>query len=309
MARSRSRAADYAAYLMVRAAEMLVQSVPPSVALAIARFLAWVGYCVDRRHREVALDNLRHAFPGQYTEEQLRRMVLDVYRHFATMLLEMALLRRKAGNPQWWAELTRASEPLYRPYRDSGRPLLLVTAHYGNWELGAFQLCAAGLPAHIVARPLDNPYLDARVHKFRESFGHKVLSKQTDLWRMYDVLRAGGTVCTLADQDAGPKGQFVDFFGRPASTHRVMAILAQSSNALIGVIGNRSTGELFEYEPLVLDVIDVNDYADHPDAARAITQRMTAAIEQLVRRDPRQYLWLHRRWKHQPREKPARQAA
>jgi KDO2-lipid IV(A) lauroyltransferase len=309
MTRSRSRTVDYAAYLLVRAAEMLVQAVPPSVAQAIARFLAWVGYCVDRRHREVALENLRHAFPGRYSEDELRRMVLDVYRHWATMLLELALLRRKAQSARWWAELTAASEPLYRPYRDSGRPLLLVTAHYGNWELGAFQLRAAGLPAHIVARPLDNPYLDERVHQFREMFGHTVLSKQTDLWRMYDVLRSGGTVCTMADQDAGPKGLFVDFFGRPASTHRVMAILAQSTNALIGVIGNRSTGELFGYEPLVLDVIDVSDYAGHPDATRAITQRMTAAIEDLVRGDPRQYLWLHRRWKHQPPETAAREAA
>ena len=294
MARSRSRALDYTVYLVARAAEGVMQILPLFLTLPLVRFLTWVSFWVDRRHRLVALDNLRRAFPGQYTEKQLQRLVRDVYHHFGRTTLEGVLLRRKAQDPRWWAELEAKVQPLLGPLLRSGRPILFVTAHYGNWELGGFQVRAAGIRSHVVARPLDNPYLGARVQQFRESFGHKVLSKQGDLRKMLEILGAGGTLCTLADQDAGANGLFVDFFGHPASTHRVMAVLAQRTNALIAVIGNRNTGAILQYEPLLQDVIDANDYAGDPDAARAITQRMTTAIEDMVRADPRQYLWLHR---------------
>jgi KDO2-lipid IV(A) lauroyltransferase len=129
-------------------------------------------------------------------------------------------------------------------------------------------------------------------------------------------MAGGGKVATLADQDAGARGVFVDFFGRPASTHKAVALMAIEFDALLVVMGvprvnraGRATAkppagmrETF-YALEVEELIDPREYAHRADAIKAITQRYTAALERLVRRHPEQYFWLHRRWKRQPRAK------
>jgi KDO2-lipid IV(A) lauroyltransferase len=192
----------------------------------------------------------------------------------------------------------------------SGRPLIILTGHYGNWELAAFMLTDFGIRAHLVARPLDNPYLDDLVRRFRESRGHTVVTKQGSASDLLTLLQNGGTICTLADQDAGEQGLFVDFFGRPASTHRAVANLALRTGALIVVVGLQNRGGVLDYAVRVTDVIDPRDYHGPVSASLlAITQRLTTGLETLVRFDPTQYLWLHRRWKTlPPGERPARAA-
>lgn len=128
---------------------------------------------------------------------------------------------------------------------------------------------------------------------------------------MVDVLRDGRTLIVLGDQDAGPNGLFVNFFGRPASTHKAIALLAIEHQAPIFVVYARRLGDRFAYEIGIEDVIDPAEFAGSSTDVRDITQRFTTALEQIIRRDPEQYLWLHRRWKHQPkpRGRKARAAA
>jgi KDO2-lipid IV(A) lauroyltransferase len=182
----------------------------------------------------------------------------------------------------------------------SDRPVFLVTGHFGNWELGGYTLGLLGFTLHAVARPLDNPFLDDFLRRFRERTGQRVLAKKGDFDQMVSVLGAGGVIATLADQDAGQRGLFVDFFGRPASTHKAIALLALEHRVPLLVTGTVRVGEPMRYQVQVEDLIWPEEYERHPDAVRAITQRFTTALERLVRRSPHQYFWLHRRWKHQP---------
>jgi KDO2-lipid IV(A) lauroyltransferase len=299
MKKPRSRSIDFAVYLLIRLTVCVLQALPMTWSLRVIHWLARVACHVDRRHRRVAMENLRLAFPGAYTEDQLRRLTLDVYRHFFTVALEMMFIPRKLGSRRRREELMKITPELERAL-SSGRPLLMATAHFGNWELNAFLLRYYGIRAHLVARPMDNPYLDAYMRRFRESMGHKVVSKNGELARMRDVLLDGGCLCTLVDQDAGPSGLFVDFFGRPASTHKAIAHLARWTSALIVVAGVQNLGGTLDYAVRDTDIIDPDDYARQKDAVLAITQRFTKAVERLVRYDPRQYFWLHQRWKHQP---------
>jgi len=307
MARGRSRLVDFGVYCVLRSVGCVLQALSPELATHLVEALAALACRLDRRHRGVARDNVRQAFPGRYTEEQLDRLVRDVYCHFGRVALELLLIPRKLGR-RTWPRFIDASElgKLEDAYR-LGRPMLLVTAHYGSWELAAYCLGLVGAHAHLVARPLDNPYLEASMREFRERTGNRVLRKNGDFGRMRQVLAAGGTLCTLADQDAGARGMFVEFFGRPASTHKAIAHLMQHSGACIAVVGVQNTGGLLRYALRVTDVIRPEDYAGQADATYAITRRVNAAVERLVCYDPRQYLWLHQRWKHQPPQ--ARQAA
>jgi Kdo2-lipid IVA lauroyltransferase/acyltransferase len=309
MAKPRSRILDCAVYVVIRLTWCVLTALPLSWSVSIARTLALIGYYLDRRHRLVAIDNLRRAFPGVYTDEQLCRLTLDVYRHFTLFILEIMLIPRKSGSRRWRESLARDVAIHLDQAVASGRPLIITTGHYGNWELTAFMLRFYGIRAHLVARRMDNPHLDDLMRRYRESMGHIVLSKRGDLGRMRDVLAEGGTLCTLVDQDAGSRGMFVDFFGRPASTHTVIAYLAKKTHALIVVIGVQNLGGPLNYRLRATDIIDTDGYAGRPDAVFAITQRVTAGVERLVRHDPRQYFWLHQRWKHTPPSPPAQSAA
>jgi Kdo2-lipid IVA lauroyltransferase/acyltransferase len=307
MARPRKPAVDLAVYLAVRLTVMLVQALPPRVARGLASGLAWLAYHIDKRHRLVAADNLRHAFPD-LPEATIDRRVRAAYRHFCTVAVEMMLLPRKL-RPHNWREHVELSDAgrLLGPLL-AGRPLLLVTGHFGNWEMAGYVLGLIGFRTFAIARVLDNPHLERFLRRFRERTGQRILAKKGEFDQIQALLAGGGVIATLADQDAGPRGLFVDFFGRPASTHKAVALMALQFGAVLMVVGVPKVREPMVYRVELADVIDPAEYAGRPDAARAITQRYTAALEQLVRRHPEQYFWLHRRWKHQPPTKKAKAA-
>ena len=308
MARPRSPAADYAVYLAVRLVVCVVQALAPDVARGVARGLAWLAYHVDRRHREVARDNLRHAFPSRYADAELDRLVRAVYRHFATVFVEMVHLPRKLHTNNWRRYLELAGGDRIVGALLAGRPLLIVSGHFGNWEMGSYALGLFGFRTFAVARRLDNPHLDAFLRRFRQGTGQMILDKNTDYEPIQRVLAGGGALAMLADQDAGRRGLFVDFFGRPASTFKSIALLALEYRAALLVMGAAKVGEPMRYRVVAEDLILPEEYDGRPDAVKAITQRYTAALERLVRRHPEQYFWLHRRWKHQPPVRKAKAA-
>jgi KDO2-lipid IV(A) lauroyltransferase len=300
--------ADYSVYLVIRIFVCLIQTLSLNAARGLARGLAWLAHRVDRRHREVAKENLRHAFPGRYTDAELDELVRGVYRHFCTMLIEIILLPRRFHTNNWRRYFNLGNGREIIDGLLSGRSVMIVTGHFGNWEMAGYALGLLGFTTYAVARPLDNPYLDRYLRSFREKTGQKILDKKGDYDHMQALLDNGGIIATLADQDAGQRGLFVDFFGRPASTHKAIALLALEHRVLLIVTGTPKVAEPLSYEVLAGDVIYPEEYDGQPDAVRAITQRFTSALERLVRLAPGQYFWLHRRWKHQP-VKPRRKAA
>jgi KDO2-lipid IV(A) lauroyltransferase len=281
---------------------------PVETACDLAGLLAWLFYRLDRRHRNVALDNLTQAFPGQFTPSEQHVIVRSVYRHFCRLLIEIIHLPRRLNLHNWKEHLTFTDGRSLIGQLLSGRPIMLVTGHYGNWEMGGYAVAMLGFHTHAIARPLDNPYLDDYLRRFRERTGQKLLAKKGDFEQMQSILSAGGIIATLADQDAGQRGLFVDFFGRPASTHKAVALLALEYQVPLVVALVRNTGAPLHYEIDVEDIILPEEYAGQRDAARAITQRFTLALERGIRKAPKQYFWLHRRWKHQPQNRSRRAA-
>jgi KDO2-lipid IV(A) lauroyltransferase len=300
MAKARSKTLDFAAFIALKTVACSLLMLPMEWSVGLVRWLSAIAFRLDRRHRDVALDNLRHAFPGRYSERQLNQLVREVYEHFGVLLLEMLMIPRKLRAKCLPRFLEVPEGPEYLRAMRSGRPVVLVTAHYGNWEAAAYILHLCRFHGHLVGRPIDNPWIDAEVRRFRERAGHQLLTKDGDVRAMLEVLRNDGLLVTLADQDAGPRGLFVDFFGRPASTHKAIASLAHRSGAVIVVGGAKNAGGILDYQLWLPEVIWPEEYANLPNAVVALTQRITSAIERAIRDDPTQYLWLHRRWKHQP---------
>ncbi|MBM3994652.1 MAG: lysophospholipid acyltransferase family protein [Planctomycetes bacterium] len=299
--KERSAVVDYLVYLAVRVVVCFLQALSFETAMQLASFLAWVVYKVDKRHREVATENLQKAFAGKLSDAEIDALVFAVYEHFCAVLIEIVHIPRKL-HLQNYKKFARLHDPArMMEALLSGRPVLFVTGHFGNWEMAGYALGLLGFHSHAIARPLDNPHLDEYLRSFRERTGQKLLAKHGDFENIEKILSEGGVIATLADQDAGQRGLFVDFFGRPASTHKAVALLALEHNVPMVVFSAPKVAGT--YRLWAIDVIYPEDYADSPDPVREITQRFTTGLEAMVRQAPEQYFWLHRRWKHAPPER------
>jgi KDO2-lipid IV(A) lauroyltransferase len=184
--------------------------------------------------------------------------------------------------------------------------VLFLGGHFGNWEISVNTFGHFGFPMGVVARPLDNPYLHRWFQNFRESTGNSLISKQGAGTELAEIMENKGMASLLCDQDAGRSGVFVDFFGRPASTFKSIALMALQYNALIVVGGafrlpkeSQQNTRWVRFSLTTQDVIDSNDYQG-ADGIGQLTQRFTTALEELVRKAPEQYFWVHRRWKTSP---------
>ena len=308
MAKPRNRAIDYAVYLAVRAVICLLQATPRPLAFALGDSLAWLVYRIDTRHRQVARENLTFAFPEKSPGE-IDQIVRACYRHCLRLLVEIAFFPRQLNVSSWrqhcdFTNLERVIQPLIE-----SRPLLIVTAHFGNWEMAGFALGALGFRTYAIARVLDNPHLEEYLKHFRQKTGQTIIAKKDDFDRLSDVLKAGGKVATLGDQDAGTRGVFINFFNRPASAHKAVALMAIEFDAVMVVSGVPRIGDRKGQSRFSIDceeVIDPREYATRGGAIKAITQRYHDALERMIRRHPEQYFWLHRRWKSQPAPKKAK---
>ena len=300
---------DYLVYLAVRLLVSFAQMLTIEQSYALAGFLAWCIYQVDARHRKVGCENLEMAFGDRFTPAQRDRIVREVYRHFCSMLMEILHTPRKVhlNNYRDHIELV-GHAPILDRMITGGRPMIFLTGHYGNWELAGYIFGLFGFPTVSVARTLDNPYLDRYLRSFRERTGQSLIPKSGGFDQMVEVLQSGRVLSFLADQDAGQRGLYVEFFGRLASTHKAIALLAIEHRAPVVVGVARRVGPGFRYEIRCEDIIDPTELTGTADDVRLLTQRFTSALERLIRQDPTQYLWLHRRWKHQPKVKPVRSA-
>ena len=181
-----------------------------------------------------------------------------------------------------------------------GRGVLLLTAHFGNWELLAAANAQTGYPLSVVARPLDSPVLDRLVARFRESGGVLVIPKRRALRRVLEALRRGSMVGILLDQNTSRReGVFVPFFGDLASTSKSLAVLAFSSGApVVPVFIHREPGG--RHRVVVEPAIPPPSTGDREQDILAFTAAFANIVEARIRQGPEQWLWIHRRWKTRP---------
>ena len=286
-------------YLALRLVEMALQCFSMEANLVTARWAGSLLYRFDKKHRLRALENLRASFPDA-GEKQLDRIARCSCEHLVMVGAEVLCLPRLMhfGRFLDYIDFSQCMDMFQ--YISSGKPAILVTGHFGNWEMVGYSMAAMGFPPTSVARPLDNPYLNEHILRLRERTGQKILFKEGMTDDALAALRRGRPLGLIADQDAGRRGFFVDFFGRKASAYKSIAYLAMEENIPIIVGGAYRLGRRFRYRLVAVDIIYPSEYPKGLDGAIAITERYTAGIEKTVRLAPDQYLWVHRRWKTRP---------
>lgn len=300
--KERSKLYFYLQYLALRVVAMTVQSWPIEIGLWIAGACGDVMYVLDKKHRERSLSNLRRSMP-HLSEARMREITRKSFRHELFNLgIEFFFTTRKLrlSSFKQMIEFDEFQKTLDLMIRND-RGLVMLTGHYGNWEILGYTLALLGFETVSVARPLDNPYVYDFVIGVRERMGQKIIAKKGMTDEVAAQLEQRGMVGFIADQDAGKKGLFVDFFGRKASTYKSIGLLAMHYDVPIVVGYARRVEGKHKFHIGTKDIIYPTDWKSQPDPLLYITQRYAKAIEDIVRDDPVQYLWMHRRWKTRPK--------
>lgn len=272
---------------------------PARVGLWVGARLGDLAWAALPRRRTVALENLTRAFPERPAPE-LARVGRDSFRHLGMNFVESCVFYFRPPARL----LSRVSIEGLSHFESAdalGRGMLLLTAHYGNWELLAASHALARFPLSVVMRPLDSTAFETILERFRLRSGVELITKRRALTDIVDALRRRRMVGILLDQNASRReGVFVPFFGVPASTSKGMALIALRTGApvLPVFIRRRPDGRHVVHAGAPVPVPSDGDVV-------AFTRAFNEAIEAAIRRAPEQWFWLHRRWKTRPEEEPS----
>lgn len=267
---------------------------PWSVRL-IGNVLGSLFYRASKRYRNVALDNLRAAFGDQKTERELETIAKNVFRHFARGSLEFFYLLSLSHDRIDKMIDIEGLEIIEEAVKE-GRGCIVITAHYGNWELLARKLVILGYKANVIARDSDDPGMTGIATQIRESGGYAVYDKDQPLVGAFRALRRNELLGILPDQNESHGGVFVDFFGRPAATATGPAVFALRSGApVIPVFAPRMPDG--RYKAKAYPRLEFTPSGDEEKDIYDLTTMINQAIEREVRSNPDQWLWLHDRWK------------
>ena len=280
--------------------KVLAVVTPRPLFLRMGRALGALVAAVDRRHRDIAKDNLRQSFPD-WSEDRVDRTARGVWIHFGGVMFD--LVRILARGPEVVEALVtiEGAEHATLAHR-SPHGVVLITGHFGNWETHGIIHAKHFGSIGVVARPLDNPTLDRAMTALRESAGNEVIEKEHAMIRCMRRLKAALGVAFVVDQNVQEKeGIFVNFFGRPACTTPFAAKLALKTGALVLPCRAVMTPDL-RYRVIYDPPIDPRDFGTGDEAVVALTQAMMNTTEAWIRANPDQWLWMHRRWHTKPPE-------
>lgn len=295
--------AQYLVYVVVRWVVCIMQILSPRGCQALARSLRWLAFDTLGIRRKLTLENLRHAYP-QWSEAQRVQLARQMWEHLVLLVCEIAHLPLKIHETNWRKHVTLVNEKALVLRLLDQRPVVLISAHFGNFELCGYLLGLFGYPTQSVARPLDNVYLHRFINEFRGRTGQRLIPTKEGFEDVIDVLNQGGALGLIADQYGGPKGCPVTFFDRPARAHKGIGLLVMQHQAPLAVGYAVRTGKMLQYKMVVQSVIDPADQPEELANLNVATQWYTSEIERFVRLSPDQYWWLHNRWKQrQPKRR------
>jgi len=241
--------------------------------------------------------NLELAYPEK-TPVERKAIVDEVFASIARLLAAFARFPQlNSENISHWIRYEGMEN--YLAAKRGGRGVLVATAHFGNWELSAFAHALMTEPMNVMIRPLDNARIDKIVERRRSLSGNRMIEKKDGARAVLRALHNNEAVGILIDQNtSAQEGVFVDFFGRKACANVGFAKIAARTGAAVipgfAVWSETERRYILSFYPAVEITGD----------ATADTQRIHAALEQVIRKNPGQWLWIHRRWKTRPPGEP-----
>ena len=282
---------EFLAVTLVRA---LTRALPRRASLVVGDVLGRLFYILDGRRRELAVENLRTAFPSR-TDRECRELLRSTFGHFGRHVIELLNFDAMSANQMMKLVDVEGAERVEQAMAgETG--VMYYTGHFGYWELQIMVHACRFTPIVMVARTLDNPFLERLIERIRARVGTRVIPRHGAIRGLLRALIAKNSVGMMIDQHMQDRSAVtIDFFNRPASTTSAIVALALRTGApIIPVFALPLPGGRYR---MVYETPVEPPAADDPDPIRTYTQRCTDVLEMYVRRYPDLWLWMHRRWR------------
>ncbi len=297
MGRSGRRLKHAVEYVGFRGLTAAVRAASPSAAARWADGLGRFAFDTARVRRDVALQNVRERLAPAGGEPECEAIARRSYQVAARTFLDL-LRGDRISDDELWRLVRRDEIERLLPVLREGKGGVLVSGHFGNWELLVLAVHRLGVPVGAMAGDQANPRVNTGVQEFRRRAGIVPISARHGLRAAIRCLRDDGFVATLMDQDARRKGIFVDFLGTKASAHTgVVSLAMRSGSPLVpGVLVDEGgsfrfvQGEIWRPDPGL----------DEAENLRSGAESFHEVLEEQVRAHPGNYFWAHRRWKTRP---------
>ncbi len=285
-------------YRMIKILFKLLGFISLKQARSISMFLGNLLFLVDKKHQKIVVKNLTRTFGMEKNDREIRKLGRKVFGNMILIIFEIA-----------WS-LSLSKEQLVKHFKikgysniksafEKGKGVLVLTAHFGNWELLTVTATMIRYPLNIVVRPLDFMPFDRFIYNLRTRFGGKIIPKQKSFRSILKSLDRGEMVALLMDQNVDwYEGVFVDFFGSRACTNKGLALLALKTGAPVASVFMVREKEGFKavFGPEIPFINTGDKTRDIEDN----TRRYNRVIEEFIRQYPEQWFWFHQRWKTRP---------
>jgi Kdo2-lipid IVA lauroyltransferase/acyltransferase len=287
-------------YAVFQTVAFLVQLMPISgaqwIGRTLGRFVFWpLGY-----RKEVTLSNLRRAFPEK-SESEIVAIARGAYENIGISLLEFVWFPKMSR--EQLGKMVHFDKPdVVQGAYDKGKGLIILTAHFGNWELmGQSFIVRFGFLVNGLAKTQSNPFVNRSINKRRSRVGNRVIQMETSLREVLRALRNGEAVGLVADQAAPKENVPIEFFGTMVPTHQgPSALCLKLGSPMVSVFSVRRSDGL--YDAIVQEVPSQDLKGDSEENINELTRRHVKILEDIIRKYPDQWLWQHKRWKHVPLE-------
>jgi len=284
--------------LIFKAIRAFILFLPRKTCLFIGQTIGMIFYCLDKKHRLIALSNLRVAFGAEFPASELKRISRSSFIHFGKILVDIIKFPSLAEEQKKALIQVEGEDNLEKALQED-KGVLLFSAHYGNWEIVPHFLSKKG-KLSVIARPLDIEFFEKELFKLRTSLGAKVVYKHQATKQILQSLRAKEMVAFLIDQNVlRQQAVFVDFFGKKAATTPSLAafFLRTKSPLVPGFCYPTSS---YSYKIKIFSPLTFTPGESHEEQVLKITQTCTNIIEAQIRQNPDYWLWFHNRWKTRP---------
>ena len=287
---------DYCYVFTAKCIGQCIARLPRKLALLIGVYLATVVFLFSHREKDKACRHLAQSLGiGQPMVDRIARRS---FQNIGKNLMEFMQLPRMSSETLHQLVTIEGKEHIDKAL-DRGRGAIILTAHFGNWELLGASILAHGYTIRGITRELRSKRLDAIVSSYREKVGWQGIDRDRSVREVLRCLNRNELIAILADVDTRTRGIFVDFFGKPAYTpYSPVAFALKTGAAILPTFIVRQADN--SHRAIIEAPLTLQQSGEKEADLLANTQQFTKVIESYIRRYPEQWIWMHERWKTQP---------
>ncbi|MDR1926338.1 MAG: lysophospholipid acyltransferase family protein [Endomicrobium sp.] len=297
----RNKLQNYAEYYGLKVLIFIICLLRRHAAHALGTIIALIMYYFIPVRKKETLKNISLSFPEK-SEKEVKLIAKNTYKNFVKILIDMVFISKMSDKEI--EKLLIFDEDIIKKAFNKGKGLVLLSAHFGNWELSALAFSKKYPVALIIAKQ-SNSFIDNMISNFRMKEGFNIIGFQRDdkisFRGVMKALKKNHILAILGDQDAGAQGVFLPFFGRLASTPKGPAFFAiHAGSPIITAFGVVQKDGSMKME---IEELEIPNTGNEEKDIEIINTIYNQRLEAVIRKNPEQWFWFHRRWNTRPGKK------